>query len=74
MALSPRVKRPGREPDQSPSSSAEVKNKWSYKSTPPTLLHGVGTDLFFAFTDHSMKACRESKGMAPLIINLGAKC
>jgi len=27
------VKRPGREADQSPLSSAEVKNAWSYTST-----------------------------------------
>jgi hypothetical protein len=28
------VKRPGREADHSPSSSAEFKNAWSYNSTP----------------------------------------
>jgi len=28
------VKRPGREVDHSPPSSAEVKNEWSYTSTP----------------------------------------
>jgi hypothetical protein len=33
-ALSLRVKRPGREADHSPPSSAEVKNAWSYTSTP----------------------------------------
>jgi hypothetical protein len=36
-ALTPGVKRPGREDDYSPPSSAEVKNTWSYTST----LHGV---------------------------------
>jgi hypothetical protein len=35
------VKRPGREADHSPPSSAEVKNTWSYISTPPICLHGV---------------------------------
>jgi hypothetical protein len=35
------VKRPGREADQSPPSSAEVKNAWSYTSAPPIRLHGV---------------------------------
>jgi hypothetical protein len=30
------VKRPGREDDHSPASSAEVKNTWSYASTPNT--------------------------------------
>jgi hypothetical protein len=34
-ALIPRVKRPGRGADQSPPSSAKVKNAWSYASTPP---------------------------------------
>jgi hypothetical protein len=40
-ALSLGVKRPGREADHSPPSSAEVKNAWSYISTPPLRLHGV---------------------------------
>jgi hypothetical protein len=39
-ALSPGVKRPGREPDYSPPSSAEVKNLRTYTST-PIRLHGV---------------------------------
>jgi hypothetical protein len=34
-ALSLGVKRPGREADHSPPSSAEVKNAWNYTSTPP---------------------------------------
>jgi hypothetical protein len=40
-ALSLGVKRPGRETDHSSPSSAEVKNAWSYTSTPPIRLHGV---------------------------------
>jgi hypothetical protein len=40
-ALSMGVKRPGRETDNSPLSSAEVKNAWSYTSTSPIRLHGV---------------------------------
>jgi hypothetical protein len=40
-ALSLGVKRPGREADHSPPSSAEVKNVWSYTSTPPIRLHGM---------------------------------
>jgi hypothetical protein len=40
-ALSRGVKRPGREADHSPPSSAEVKNAWSYTSIPPLRLHGV---------------------------------
>jgi hypothetical protein len=35
------VKRPGREADHSGPSSAEVKNAWSYTSTPPIRLHVV---------------------------------
>jgi hypothetical protein len=34
-ALSPGVKRPGREADHSPSASAEVKKMWISASTPP---------------------------------------
>jgi hypothetical protein len=33
-APNPEIKRPGREADHSPPSSAEVKNAWSYTSTP----------------------------------------
>jgi hypothetical protein len=36
-----RGKRPGCETDNSPPSSAKVKNAWSYTSTPPIRLHGV---------------------------------
>jgi hypothetical protein len=39
--LSPGVKRPGREADHIPLSSTEVKNTWSYTSTPPIRLHNV---------------------------------
>jgi hypothetical protein len=34
-ALSPGVKRPGREVDYSPPASAKVKKMWLYTSTPP---------------------------------------
>jgi hypothetical protein len=34
-ALSPGVKRPGREADQSPPTNAEVNKMWIYTSTPP---------------------------------------
>jgi hypothetical protein len=40
-AFSLGVKRQGREAYHSPPSSAEVKNAWSYTSTPPTGLNGV---------------------------------
>jgi hypothetical protein len=39
--LSLGVKQPGREADHSPPSSAEVKNAWSYTSTPSIRLHGM---------------------------------
>jgi hypothetical protein len=37
-ALSPGVKRPGLEVDNSPPTSAEVKKMWIYTSTPPYVL------------------------------------
>jgi hypothetical protein len=40
-ALSLVVKRPGREAEYSPPSSAEVKNAWSYVYTLPNSLHGT---------------------------------
>jgi hypothetical protein len=40
-ALSLGVKRPGREADHSPPSSADVKNAWRYTSTPSIHLYGV---------------------------------
>jgi hypothetical protein len=40
-ALSLEEKRSGREANHSPPSSAEVKNAWSYTSTPPIRHHGV---------------------------------
>jgi hypothetical protein len=38
---SPGVKRPGREVDHSPPSSAEIKNEWSYTSFPSLRRHGM---------------------------------
>jgi hypothetical protein len=35
------IKRPEHEADHSPVSSAEIKNAWSYTSTPPIRLHSV---------------------------------
>jgi hypothetical protein len=40
-ALSPGVKRPGREADHSPLTSAKVKKTWVYMSTPSMHFHGV---------------------------------
>jgi hypothetical protein len=52
-AVSLRIKRPWRNADHSPPSSAKVKNAWSYTSTLPICLYGVvlswstGTNLHF---------------------------
>jgi hypothetical protein len=40
----PGVNRPECKVDHSPRSSAEIKNGWTYTSTPPIRLHGVVTD------------------------------
>jgi len=40
-AISVGIKQLGREADHLPLSSANVKNVWSYASTPPIRLHGV---------------------------------
>jgi hypothetical protein len=41
-AISPGIKRPGREADHSPLTSAEVKEIWIYTSThSPIRLHGI---------------------------------
>jgi hypothetical protein len=40
-ALSPGLKRQGREADHSPPTSAEAKKTWIYETTPPIRLHGV---------------------------------
>ena len=43
------AKRPGREADHIPLSSAEVKNEWSYASTASLCLRGVQKDNFIFF-------------------------
>jgi len=48
--LFPGVKRPGREVNHSPPTSAKAKNEWSYTSNPPSRLHGVDRkNLLFTF-------------------------
>jgi hypothetical protein len=42
----PGVKGPGSEVNQLSPSSVEVKNEWSYTSTPPICLHGGDRDKF----------------------------
>ena len=46
------VKRPGHDVNHSPLSSNEVKNEWSYTSTPPVHLHGEIRDNFTFFLTH----------------------
>jgi hypothetical protein len=46
----PEVKRTGRESNHLPASSAEVKNEWSYTSSPPICLHGVHRENFTFLT------------------------
>ena len=43
----PGVKRPGREADNTPPCSAEVKHEWSYTPTPTIYLHGTGSENFY---------------------------
>jgi hypothetical protein len=53
-AVSPGVKRPRREVNNSPPSNAEDRNEWSYTSDPPICLHGVDEVNFtvvFLFND-----------------------
>jgi hypothetical protein len=45
VVLSLGAKRPGREVEHSPPSSAEIGNGWSYTSTPTVCLHGVVLSL-----------------------------
>jgi hypothetical protein len=54
--LSLGVKRQGSEADHSHPSNAEVKNEWSYTSTPPIRLHGVVLSYIYTY---STKACFE---------------
>jgi len=53
----PGVKRPGREADHSPPPSAEVKNAWSYTSTPlwygAQLKHRDNFTFTLQFISHS---------------------
>jgi hypothetical protein len=57
----PEVKQPGHDVDHSPPSSDEVKNEWSYISTPPIRLHGEIRDKFTFFLTH--KAGVINKGL-----------
>jgi hypothetical protein len=53
---SPGVNRQGREVHHSPPSTAEVKNEWSYTSTPPVYLHGLDTaSITFYFSSTRLK-------------------
>jgi hypothetical protein len=45
----PQTERPGCEVDNSPPSSAEIKNEWSYAAILPTGLHGVNRGHFIFY-------------------------
>ena len=45
--LFPGVKQPGCAVNHSPPSSAEVKNGWSYTSTPTVCFHGMDKENFY---------------------------
>jgi hypothetical protein len=49
-ALSPGVKRQGREVDHTPSTSAEVEKTWIYTSTPPRLRGVVAPILYVTYS------------------------
>jgi len=68
--LSPGVKRPGLEADHLPPSSAEVKNRWSYTSTPPYVLmalylvkHGYN----FTFTNYHFSGTEPDGSTLPVL-------
>jgi hypothetical protein len=58
------VKRPGRKANDSPASSAEVKNEWSCISTSPLYLNGVGRDNFTLLVYTYLSAAVFSYGIA----------
>jgi hypothetical protein len=60
-ALSPGVKRPGREVDRSPPTSTEVKKMWIYTSTP----HTPSWHLTIKFANLPLCACHGSSGQKP---------
>jgi len=50
----PEIKQPGRDVDNTPPSSAEIKNEWSYTSTPLICHHGADGDNFaFTYVSHT---------------------
>jgi hypothetical protein len=75
VALSPGIKWPGNEADLSPPFSADVKNEWSYTSTPLyTIVVCIGTTLTFwaehAFVwidEYDPKKCRNNSFQQPAV-------
>jgi hypothetical protein len=63
-ALSPGIKGPGREVDHSTSSSAEIKNAWSYTSIPPLRFHG--TVLSHNRNTETTYSCRDLNSGRPV--------
>ena len=54
------LKRPGRDADYTHASTAEIKNEWSYTSTPPIRLDDVHSD-HFSFRGKSFAASNSLK-------------
>ena len=55
----PSVQRREREVNDSPASSAKVKNEWSYTSAPSLCLHGMDRDNF-TFLPYTVYLCEMS--------------
>ena len=55
-ALSPRLNRVTSEYDSSPPSTAQIKNEWSYASTPQIRPHGVHTG--YSILRMLLKSCK----------------
>jgi hypothetical protein len=49
------IDRPGREVNHLPSSGAEVKNEWSYTSSPSVNLHGMYRNIFILLTNYKSR-------------------
>jgi hypothetical protein len=71
--LSPGVKRPWRETDRTPLPSVEVKNAWSYTSTPQIRLHGMVLKLRKGTTLSFTRKCVANRGKVARPENIDLK-
>jgi hypothetical protein len=63
------LKRPRRDVNHPSSSTAEIKNEWSYTSTPPIWLHGVNRDSFTHL--YFLSSCLQLPFSGLLSLNFG---